>query len=373
MIPILDLKAQYQALAGPLQEAVQEAMASGHYILGPRVRELEAQIASYCGTTHAIGLNSGTDALYLALRALGIGPGDEVITTPFTFIATTEAIGAVGATPVFVDINPLTFNLDVTQVENKITARTRALLPVHLYGQPCDMEPLMEIARHHSLRVIEDCAQAIGATYRGKRVGTFGDVGCFSFFPSKNLGCFGDGGMAVTSDAEIAGRIEMLRRHGGKRKYHHTELGVNSRLDELQAAILLVKLPHLDAWNAARRTCADYYNRLLDRVPGVVRPHEAAETGCVYHQYTIRVRDRDRVQAALKEADVASMVYYPVPLHLQPVHHSLAHSMGDFPVAEQMANEVLSLPMFPELSPEQQRTVIGALQVASQSLAVSRS
>ncbi|AGY56715.1 DegT/DnrJ/EryC1/StrS family aminotransferase [Gloeobacter kilaueensis] len=363
MIPMLDLQAQYWALADELNAAVQRTMAAGQYILGPEVKKLEADIARYCGTRFAVGVNSGTDALYLALRALEIGPGDEVITTPFTFIATTEAIGAVGATPVFVDIDPHTFNLDVAQVEAKITPQTRALLPVHLYGQTCEMDSLVAIARRHGLRIVEDCAQAIGASWRGQAAGALGDIGCFSFFPSKNLGCYGDGGMAVTSDPVLAERIEILRRHGGKKKYHHTELGVNSRLDELQAAILNVKFPHLDAWNAARRERARTYNQLLAG-SGIACPGELADSECVYHQYTVRVPDRERVQAELKAAGVASMVYYPIPLHLQEVHRNLGYGAGDFPVAEQAAREVLSLPIYPEISFDEQSLVAQALIAA---------
>jgi dTDP-4-amino-4,6-dideoxygalactose transaminase len=369
MIPMLDLQAQYRTLADELHTAVQQTMAAGQYILGPQVKQLEARIAEYLGVNHAVGVNSGTDALYLALRALEIGSGDEVITTPFTFIATTEAIGAVGATPVFVDIDPVTFNMDMAQVEEKITRATRAILPVHLYGQPCDMEPLMAIARRYDLRVIEDCAQAIGAEYFGRKVGSIGDIGCFSFFPSKNLGCYGDGGMAVTNDPVVAERIEMLRRHGGKKKYHHTELGVNSRLDEMQAAILNVKFPHLDAWNAARREKAHVYNQLLAN-SGLVVPAEADGTTCVYHQYTVRVSDRDRVQSVLKSAGVASMIYYPIPLHLQEVHRNLGYGFGSFPQAERAAAEVLSLPIYPELTVDQQKTVQSALLAVTQPLAV---
>jgi dTDP-4-amino-4,6-dideoxygalactose transaminase len=364
MIPMVDLSLQYQNLAESLQAAVSKAMAQGQYILGPEVKRLESQMADYMGVPYAIGLNSGTDALYLALRALEIGPGDEVITTPFTFIATTEAIGAVGATPIFVDIDPATFNLDVEKIEAQLTPRTKALLPVHLFGQPCDMEPLLKLAQHYGIRVIEDCAQAIGATYRGQAVGSLGDVGCFSFFPSKNLGCFGDGGLAVTKDPLLAERIEMLRRHGGKRKYHHTELGVNSRLDELQAAILNVKLPYLDAWNSARRRHADAYRQLLMGKQDRLCPQELAGAKSVYNQFTIRVPDRDRVQQALKEAGVSSMVYYPIPLHLQEVHRNLGYPAGTFPHAEKAAAEVLSLPMFPELTYEQQQTVAQALEQA---------
>ncbi len=364
MIPMVDLSLQYQHIAESLNLVVGRVMAEGQYILGPEVKRLEAQLADYLGVSHAIGLNSGTDALYLALRALEIGPGDEVITTPLTFIATTEAIGAVSAIPVFVDIDPTTFNLDINQLEAHITSRTKVLLPVHLFGQPCDMEPLLKIAQRHGLRVIEDCAQAVGATYQGQRVGSLGDVGCFSFFPSKNLGCFGDGGLATTRDPFLAERIEMLRRHGGKRKYHHTELGVNSRLDELQAAILNVKLPYLEAWNSARRDHADHYRQLLAGNPNILCPQELPNANSVYNQFTIRVADRDRVQQALKAAGVSSMVYYPIPLHLQEVHYHLGYTFGAFPAAEKAAAEVLSLPMFPELTHEQQQTVVQALQEA---------
>jgi dTDP-4-amino-4,6-dideoxygalactose transaminase len=361
MIPMLDLQLQYQKLQGPLDAAVQQVMAKAQYILGPNVKQLETEIAEHLEARFAIGVNSGTDALYLALRALDIGPGDEVITTPFTFIATTETIAAVGATPVFVDIDPVTFNLDVSQIEAKITPRTRVLMPVHLFGQSCDMENLMALAKKHHLRVIEDCAQAIGATFKGQRVGTFGDIGCLSFFPSKNLGAFGDGGMAVTNDPVLAERIEILRRHGGKKKYHHSEIGVNSRLDELQAAILRVKLPYLENWNACRRENASCYDNLFANVPGVVCPEQIKSGVSVFHQYTLRVPRRDQVQASLKEAGIASMVYYPIPLHLQEVHRSLGYQLGDFPYAEMVAAEVLSLPMYPELTAEQQETVASAL------------
>lgn len=364
MIPMLDLQLQYQKLQEPLDAAVQQVMAKAQYILGPNVKQLETEIAEYLEARFAIGVNSGTDALYLALRALDIGSGDEVITTPFTFIATTETIAAVGATPIFVDIDPVTFNLDVSQVEAKITPRTRALMPVHLFGQPCDMEHLVALAKKYSLRIIEDCAQAIGACYQGKRVGTFGDIGCLSFFPSKNLGAFGDGGMVVTNDPVLAERIEILRRHGGKKKYHHSEVGVNSRLDELQAAILRVKLPYLESWNACRRENASRYDKLFKNVPGVVCPGQIDSGVSVFHQYTLRVPRRDQVQAALKEAGVASMVYYPIPLHLQEVHRSLGYQLGDFPHAEAAAAEVLSLPMYPELTAEQQEKVATALATA---------
>jgi dTDP-4-amino-4,6-dideoxygalactose transaminase len=370
MIPVLDLKAQYQALKPAIDAAMRQVAADGQYILGPHVQALEAEIAAYCDCAYGIGVASGTDALHLALRALRIGPGDEVITTPFTFVATTEAIGMVGATPVFADIDPDTFNLDFTRIARAITPRTRAILPVHLYGQPCDLDPILEIARDKRLVVVEDCAQAIGATYKGRKVGSLGDAGALSFFPSKNLGCFGDGGMVVTNNAEVAERVEMLRRHGGAVKYHHSELGLNSRLDELQAAILRVKLPYLEGWTERRREIAARYNERLTEVAAVTCPveqrsHDTSQSSavarCVYHQYTVRVRDRDAVRARLNEAGVGTMVYYPVPLHRQELHSGLGYGPGSLPAAEQAAAECLSLPIFPELSAEQQETVIAAL------------
>ena len=274
MIPVCDLQVQYQHLKSEIDEAMQRVAASGTFILGPEVKALEGEIARFCGSDCAVGVNSGTDALHLALRALRIGPGDEVITTPFTFIATTEAIGIVGATTVFADIDPHTFNLDPMALEAAITPRTKAILPVHLYGQPCDMPAIMAIARKHGLYVVEDCAQSIGAALGGMATGLHGDIGCLSFFPSKNLGAFGDGGMVITNNAELAGRVEMLRRHGGKVKYHHSELGLNSRLDELQAAILRVKLRYLAEWIERRRTHAYAYNAVLSELSGVQPPRE---------------------------------------------------------------------------------------------------
>lgn len=379
MIPICDLKQQYLQLKDEIDAAMQEVAASGHFILGPQVKAFEQEMADYCGCDYAIGVGSGTDALHLSLLALGIGPGDEVITTPFTFIATTEAIGMVGATPVFVDIDPQTFNIDVQQLETAITPCTKAILPVHLYGQPCEMDAIMAIANDHSLHVVEDAAQALGATYRGRKVGTFGTTGCFSFFPSKNLGCFGDGGMVVTNDAEVYARIEMLRRHGGKVKYHHSELGLNSRLDALQAAILRIKLRYLDSWNQSRRENAYKYNQLLEEMPGVQQPQEISTQGItspvavhshneliepVYHQYTVLVQDRDTVQTELSNADIGTAIYYPVPLHLQEVHQDLGMGHGAFPNAEHVSACCLSLPMFPELADLQQDKVARRLHVA---------
>lgn len=362
MIPILDLREQYHELKSEIARAVEEVFEGGAFINGPNVRMLETEIAQYVGTEYAVGLNSGTDALHLALRALDVGPGDEVITTPFTFVATTEAIGIVGATPVFVDIDPATFNIDPELIEAAITPRTKAILPVHLYGHPAPMGKIMEIAKRHGLAVVEDCAQAIGASIDGKRVGSFGDVGAFSFFPSKNLGAYGDGGMVTTNRKDLADRMRSLRAHGGRIKYHHEELGVNSRLDEVQAAILRVKLPHLDEWVARRRANAAWYDEQLSSFAST--PAQTPDTLHVYHQYTIRVTDRDAVQVRLKDAGVQTMVYYPVPLHLQEVHASLGYHEGSFPHSERAAREVLSLPMFPELSATQREAVASALRDA---------
>ena len=369
MIPILDLREQYHELKSEITRAVEEVFEGGHFINGPNVHALEKEIAQYIGTEYAVGLNSGTDALHLALRALDVGPGDEVITTPFTFVATTEAIGIVGATPVFVDIDPSTFNIDPSLIEAAITERTKVILPVHLYGHPAPMRAIMAIAKKHNIAVVEDCAQSIGSTIDGKKTGSIGDVGCFSFFPSKNLGAYGDGGMVTTNRKDLADRMRSLRAHGGRVKYHHEELGVNSRLDEVQAAILRVKLPHLDRWIERRRANAQWYSdhlRAFATVPG-----ETEGTLHVYHQYTIRVRDRDRVQEQLKDAGVQTMVYYPVPLHLQEVHASLGLGEGAFPHSEQAAREVLSLPMFPELSAQQREAVRNALREALAAQAVA--
>jgi len=365
-IPPFQATSQYQQLADEIEKNICAVMAQGHYIMGPQVKEFEARFADYLGSKHVISCNSGTDALHLALRALDIGSGDEVITTPFTFIATTEAIGMVGATPVFVDIDPTTYNIDPRLIEAKITERTKAILPVHLYGHPCDMTTIMAIARRYNLKVIEDCAQATGSSWAGQKVGTFGDVGCFSFFPTKNLGCFGDGGAAATSDPAVADRIEYLRRHGGKVKYQHSELGLNSRLDTLQATVLLVKLPHLDQWNTARVDIANYYLSHLADVKDIVLPAVPANGQPVWNQFTIRVLNgqRDRLQKSLKERGIGAMVYYPIPLHLQQVHATLGHSGGDFPVSEQLSHEVLSLPMFPELPAADQACVTEALKEA---------
>ena len=379
-VPLCDLTQQYLRLKDEIDAAMISVAQQGRYILGPQVEALEREIADYCQCRYAIGVNSGTDALYLSLLALGIGPGDEVITTPFTFIATSEAIRLAGARPVFVDIDPRTYNLDVGLIEQAISPRTKAILPVHLYGQPCQMHAIMECAEQWGLDVVEDCAQAIGASYGCQKVGSFGTAGCLSFFPSKNLGCFGDGGMVVTDSQDVYERVESLRRHGGRVKYHHEETGVNSRLDELQAAILRTKLKHLDRWNERRCQHAYRYDRLLEAATAglgvaVERPNcgpferagddlsPRSTVQHVYHQYTVSCSPlyRDALVRHLREAGVGCAIYYPVPLHLQEVNIDLGYRAGDFPQAERAAERCLSLPMFPELSETQQDSVVDQL------------
>lgn len=361
MIPILDLKRQYNQIGSEIEKEVVEVLRSGSYILGQHNKALEADLADYVGVKHAIALNSGTDALHLALRALDIGAGDEVITVAFTFVATTEAIGIVGAKPVFVDIDADTFNIDVERIEKAITPKTKAILPVHLYGQPCDMDIIMDIAKKYDLFVIEDCCQAIGAKYKDKMVGSFGDVGCFSFFPTKNLGAMGDGGLLTTNSQLINDRVIALRNHGGAVRYYHDEIGVNSRLDEIQAAILRVKFKHIDEWNKKRRENAYRYNELFSHYEDIQTPTELDDTYCVYHQYTVKVPNRDEVHKLLQEAGIGAMLYYPVPLHLQKVHEYLGVKQGALPVTEHNTTLVISLPMFPELTYEEQKTVAETL------------
>ena len=347
-IPIYDPRPEIEELWDEIQAAIHRVLKSGRYILGPEVQAFEREVAEYLGIKHAIGVNSGTDALVIGLRALGVGPGDEVITTPFTFFATAEAISLVGATPVFVDIDPETFNINPELIPEAITPRTKAILPVHLYGQAADMDPILEIAREHGLKVLEDTAQAFGGEYKGKKLGTLGDVGAFSFFPTKNLGGVGDGGLVATNDDRVAELARMLRVHGAKRKYHNEMIGYNSRLDELQAAVLRVKLPYIDEWNQARRKVAQAYNEFLKNKPGVVVPYEAPYAKHVFHQYTVRITNgrRDAVAAELAERGVGTMVYYPTPVHRLPVYDEPA---GCCPLAEAAADEVLSLPIGPKL------------------------
>ncbi len=358
MIPILDLKRQYAQIGKEIETEVLEVLKSGSYILGKHNKALEEEFSEFVGVKNSIALNSGTDALHLALRALDIGAGDEVITVAFTFVATTEAIGIVGAKPVFVDIDKDTFNIDVKEIEKAITPKTKAIIPVHLYGQPCDMDVIMDVAKRHNLFVIEDCCQAIGATFKGKMVGSFGDAGCFSFFPTKNLGAMGDGGMLTTNSNYIKDRVIALRNHGGAVRYYHDEIGVNSRLDEIQAAILRIKMKHIAEWNAKRRENAYRYNELFAKYPEVQTPKELDNTYCVYHQYTIKVPNRDEVHKLLQEAGIGAMIYYPVPLHLQKVHSHLPQKEGSLPRTEENTTLVMSLPMFPELTEDEQRTVV---------------
>ena len=360
MIPILDLTRQISSLQPAITDAVLRVIRSGAFINGVNVAAFEREFASYIGSGEAVALNSGTDALHLALRAVGVGPGDEVITTPFTFVASTEAIELVGARPVFVDIDPVTFTIDACSIEAAITSNTKAILPVHLYGGAADMPRILELARLYGLAVVEDCAQSVGGAIGSRKLGTFGDVGCFSFFPSKNLGALGDGGMLVTDRPEVAARVRALRCHGGRRKNYHEEVGLNSRLDEIQAAVLRVKLPHLEAWIEARRAIAGRYRELLAAMP-VRTPSEPVGTTHVYHQFTVRIGERDAVARALAEVGVQAVVYYPLPLHLQPVHRNLGYGRGMLPQAEMAAAEVLSIPMFPELRAEEQEYVARAL------------
>ena len=362
-VPMVDLKIQYDAMKEEINNAVLSVIQNTAFIMGPQGKALEQSIAAYHGVRYAVGVASGTDALHLALRAADIVPGDEVITTPFTFIATAEAISYVGAVPVFIDIRPDTFNMDVSQIASKITKRTKAILPVHLYGQSVDMGPLLEIARKHGLKVIEDCAQSFGSEYKGKKTGSFGEIGCFSFFPSKNLGCYGDGGMVITDDQKLAERLQSLRNHGSKVRYYHDEVGYNSRLDEIQAAVLNVKFKRIDVYNDQRRANAALYNKQL-AVPGVQTPVESGDGKHVYHQYTLRLKDRDAVKKRLDDAKMSSMIYYPVPLHLQKAYKDLGMGPGSLPVSEQAAGEVLSLPMYPELTGEQIKTVAEAVKKA---------
>ncbi len=360
MIPMVDLKAQYADIRSEIESGFSEVLDSAQFILGPNVQALEAEIAEYLCVPHAVSCASGTDALHLALAAAGIGPGDEVITTAFTFIATAEAIRYVGATPVFVDIEAHSFNMDLAQIEAAITERTRAIMPVHLFGQPVDMRELQRIASKHQLLLIEDCAQSFGAHRDGLMTGGFGLAGCFSFFPSKNLGGYGDGGLVVTGSEGMAEELRVLRNHGSRERYHHHVIGYNSRLDEIQAMILRAKLKRISGYNERRRHVAWAYNARLKDLPGLRTPWEDSEGYHVYHQYTVLVDKRDQVMASLRDSGVASAIYYPVPLHRQDVFRD-QYAAVELPVTEQVAAQCLSLPMFPELSDDQIRQVTDAV------------
>lgn len=364
-VPLFDATRQYQRLREELLAAAERVLASGRYILGEEVETFEREVAAYLGVKHAIGVASGTDALWLSLKALGMGPGDFVLIPPFTFFATASAVLNIGAVPIFADIDPRTFNLDPVKVEEALEGknpvwqrlgidpkRVKAMIPVHLYGQPADMDELMDIARRYNLWVIEDTAQAMGGVYKGKKAGTIGHLGGFSFFPTKNLGAFGDGGLVATNDDDLAQKVRMLRAHGSRKKYHHETVGTNSRLDALQAALLRVKLRHLDEWIEARRRIAARYTKAFHEVGGLVPPYEAPDRKHTYHQYTVRVLggQRDALQGALREAGVGTAVYYPGPVHLQKALEGFGYRPGDFPHAEEACREVLSLPIFPELA-----------------------
>lgn len=386
-VPLLDLKAQYAAIRDEIRVAIDRVADAQMFILGPEVEALEREIAAYSGCAYGIGVSSGTDALLVALMAIDIQPGDEVITTPYTFFATAGSIARLGAVPVFVDIDPLTFNIDPTTIEARITPRTRVIMPVHLYGQMADMDPIMEIAQRHNLIVIEDAAQAIGSEYKGRRAGSIGHMGCFSFFPSKNLGGFGDGGMVTTNDAALAERVRLLRGHGAQPKYYHKLIGGNFRLDALQAAVLRVKLKYLDDWTAGRQRNAAIYRRLFSEAGLVTDPPDCLTDGCrarstgacalplgkvvlpveaperrhIYNQFVIRVAQREKVMATLKARKIGHEIYYPVPLHLQECFAYLGHRPGDLPVSECAAAETLALPIYPELTDEMLEAVVDAV------------
>lgn len=367
-IPMLDLKAQYASIREEIRTAIDGVLESQQFILGPNVSALEAEIAAFSGTRFAIGVASGTDALLLALHAVGVGPGDEVLCPAFSYIATADVISLLGAKPVFADVRPDTFNLDPALLEARCTPRTKAIVPVHLYGQAADMDAVLEIAQRQGLPVIEDNAQSIGARYKGRRTGSLGELGCLSFFPSKNLGAYGDAGMIVTNSENLAARLRSLRGHGTRsHKYISEEQGWNSRLDELQAAVLRVKLRYLDAWADARRRNAALYDRLLSQIPGVKPPFVLSGCEHVYHQYTIRIANRDRVHKALAEQGIPSTVYYPVPLHLQPMYRSLGMREGSLPASEKAAEEVLSLPIYAELTADQIEHVVRGIESAVRS------
>jgi len=356
-VPFLDLRVQYAAIREDLAGVWQRVLESSAFAGGPFVADFEKEFAPFCGCAFALGVGSGTAALWLTLRGLGVGAGDEVITTPNTFIATAEAISFCGATPVFVDVDPQKYTMDPNLLEAAITSRTKAIIPVHLYGQPADMDPILAAAQHYGLFVVEDACQAHGAEYKGRKAGSLGHASCFSFYPGKNLGAYGEAGAVVTNDAELAQKIRVLRDHGQTQRYEHAVIGWNDRMDGLQGAVLSVKLKHLDEWNEARRAHARLYSRLLDRLEPVTLPREADYARHVYHIYAIRVPHRDALAAALRQQDIWCGIHYPVPIHLQKAYEFLGYGPGRFPVAEQSAREVLSLPMFPELTTQQVETV----------------
>jgi dTDP-4-amino-4,6-dideoxygalactose transaminase len=362
-VPYLDLKAQYHSIKPEIDAAISRVLESCQFVLGPEVAGFEQEFAAYCGATECIAMNSGTSALHLALLAAGVGPGDEVITVPFTFVASVSAVTYAGARPVLVDIDPRSFTMDPSAIEAAITPRTKAILPVHLYGQSADMDPIMEIARRNGLVVIEDAAQAHGAKYKGRPVGSIGDMACFSFYPGKNLGAYGEGGAVTTSNAEYARTMRMLRDWGQDRKYHHVLRGFNYRMEGFQGAILRVKLRHLEAWTEARRAVVNLYNDLLAD-SGLETPTEMPWARHVYHVYTLRTEDRDGLQASLQAEGIQTGIHYPVPAHLQPAYADLGYGRGAFPQSEAASQQVLSLPLYPELSSQSVAGVAGAVKKA---------
>lgn len=369
-VPLLDLKAHHEPLHEEIMAALEQTFRSQAFILGPEVAKLEERVATYCQTTSGIGVSSGTDALLLALMAIGVGPGDEVITTPYSFFATAGAVARLGAKPVFVDIEALTYNIDPSKIGQAITSKTKAIIPVHLYGQCADMAPILELAQHHNVKVIEDAAQAIGSEYRdGRRAGSMGTVGCLSFFPSKNLGCLGDGGMVVTNDVDLAERMKVLRVHGGKPKYYHKLIGGNFRLDTIQAAVLNVKLNYLDEWTRRRQANAQRYEKLFQesgvvqkrnvvRLPAPVYRDSGAKHYHIYNQFVVRVEQRDALMAHLKQKGIGTEIYYPIPFHMQECFRYLGYKEGDFPESERAARETLAIPIYPELSAAMQTEVM---------------
>lgn len=363
LIPFLDLKEQYSQIKPEIDAAVARVVSSGHFVLGPEVTAFEERFADYCKTAHCRAVNSGTSALHLALLAAGVGPGDEVITVSMTFVATTAAILYSGAKPVFVDVDPVTWTMDPGLIEAAITPRTKAILPVHLHGLMSDMDPIMEIARRYGLVVIEDAAQAHGAEYRGRRAGSIGDLGCFSFYPGKNLGAFGEGGAVVTDRPEFARRVSLLRDWGQEAKYDHVIPGYNYRMDEIQSAILNVKLDYLERWTEARRSLAERYNELLSELP-FARPRPPSHSRHVYHVYSIRLQRRDDALTSLRDASIGAGIHYPIPVHLQKAYAELGYQAGDLPVTEMLANDFLSLPIYPELLPDRATEVVSTLRSA---------
>jgi len=361
-IPLLDLKSQYKSIKPEIQKVINKVIDNGQFILGKNVKKFEQEFAKFIGVKYAMGVGNGTDALYLALRACGVAKNDEIILPVNTFIATAEAITLNGAKPVFVDIDIKTYNIDTQKIEKAITKKTKAIIPVHLFGQPADMSPILKIAKKHKLFIIEDCAQAHGAKYKNKIVGSIGDIGCFSFFPGKNLGAYGDAGIITTNNKKLAQKIYILRNHGRKEKYIHKIEGINSRLDEIQAAILRVKLRHLSKWNKLRQKNAKIYDKLFKNINNVITTQIIKDSKVVYYFYVIRIKNRKKIQTKLKKSGISTGMHYPLPLHIQPAYKYLGYKKGDFPNAEKASNEILSLPIYPELTEKQIKFIVNTIR-----------